>query len=182
MAQDFEFIRQHLTKDAIPFILRPAAPSDTDSIRSNIQLVCDEQIYLHTDTFMLTPEWRKAFERSVDNIAGYLLLVVQAEGQIVGHLRLFAEWYGNRGRHVGDIGIVLLPEWRGHHIGTTMLHYAVDWAKQVRFEKLTATVIATNERALNLFRNFEFVQEGYRSQQLKIGQEYYDEILLGRFL
>jgi RimJ/RimL family protein N-acetyltransferase len=162
--------------------LRPAAPEDAETIVANIQAVCAEQVYLYTDTFVLTDEWLQALAHPVDEDGGHLLIVAQVGEEVVGHLRLFSAWYGPKGRHIGEVGLAIIKPWRERGIGTAMLAYAVEWAERARFQKLTVSVIATNQRALNLFAKFSFVQEGRRARQFNIHEQYIDEILLGRFV
>lgn len=181
MKSEFNYIRNCKTKDGISFQLRPATSVDGEIIEKNINSVCKEKVYLYTDTFILTHEWRKVLSNSVDEKGGDLLIVSQVEQEVVGHLRLFSEWYGQRGRHVGIIGLSLVEKYREKGIGTALLSYAIDWARHVQFEKLTAAIIATNIRALNLFKKFGFSEEGVRKKQFKINGTYYDELLLARF-
>jgi RimJ/RimL family protein N-acetyltransferase len=94
---------------------------------------------------------------------------------------MFSDWYSKE-KHVGEIGLVLLKPWRDRGIGSAMLDYAIEWAHQVRLEKVTASVMATNHRALNIFYKANFIQEGRLAQQYKINGEYIDEVVLSLFL
>ena len=178
----FDYIQSGYTKDGVAFQLRPATLADVEQITANIQAVCAENAYLHSSTFMLTDEWRQTMRYPADAKAGRLLLVAQLGDTVIGHLRLFPEWYGANGRHVGEIGLALVKPWRERGLGTAMLAYAQAWAEHTRFQKLTAAVIATNQRALNLFARFGFTEEGRRLQQVHLGGQYVDDVLLGRFL
>lgn len=182
MKKNFEYFQYFKTKDGISFILRPASPNDANIIQSNIQKVCDEQIYLYTDSFVLTKEWKKVLATSVDKENGQLLVLAEVNKEVVGHLRLFSPWYGQKGRHVGEIGLLIIQSWRESGIGTAMMNYALEWAKFANFLKLTASVFSTNLRALNLLLKFAFFEEGRRLKQFLINLQYIDEILLGRFL
>ncbi|MBN1886376.1 MAG: GNAT family N-acetyltransferase [Thermoflexales bacterium] len=182
MTNEFVYSRDEHTKDGLAFRMRPANPADAEAVVANIQLVCAEHVYLYTDTFMLTDGWRQSWTCSTDEKNGRLLIVAQVKEEIVGHLRVFPEWYGPKGRHVGDVGVSITKPWRERGIGTAMLAYAFEWAERARFQKLTASVIATNQRALNLFAKFDFAQEGRRARQFNILDKYVDEVLLGRFV
>lgn len=170
------------TKDGFLFRLRPATSDDESSILANIQSVCDERVYLYTDEFILTDQWQRLMASPVDESAGYLLLLAEAGKNVIGHLRLFPSWYGAKGRHVGDLGLTIVKEWRERGIGTAMINYALQWAGRAGFRKLTASLMATNRRGLNLFSKFDFVEEARRPQQLEIDGQYVDEVMLARFL
>jgi RimJ/RimL family protein N-acetyltransferase len=182
MNADFDYVRELFTKDGIPFHLRPANISDKEEIINNISSVCNEKVFLPTDNFVLTSEWQKVLDKPVDEENGNLLIVAQAGENIVGHLRLFPMWFGAKGRHVGEIGIVIAQPWRERGIGKAMLAYALDWARFAQFQRLIASVFATNLRALKLFLLYNFIQEGCRPVQFLVDGQYLDEILLGRFL
>lgn len=182
MSSNFIYTRTAITKEGLSFDLRPAQPADKEAIIVTIQAVCVEQIYLHTNTFVLTEEWQQVLAKSVDEDNGRLLIVAQVGDKVVGYMRLFAEWYGPKGRHVGEVGLALVKPWRERGIGTMLVAYALDWARLARFQKVTASVIATNQRALNLFTKFAFTLEGRRTGQFNISGQYVDEILLRRFL
>jgi RimJ/RimL family protein N-acetyltransferase len=182
LTEQFAYVWDGQTKDGIPFRLRPATPDDAGVITANIQAVCAEQVYLYTDGFVLTDEWRHALAHPVDEDGGRLLVVAQVDDQVVGHLRLFSEWYGPKGRHVGEVGLSIVKPWRERGVGTAMMLYASAWAERAHFQKLTASVIATNRRALNLFARFDFIQEGCRVRQFNVVGQYVDEILLRRFV
>jgi RimJ/RimL family protein N-acetyltransferase len=178
----FDYVRRLRTRDGQPFCLRPASQADSRAIADNIRAVCAERVYLHTDTFVETGEWRRLLQRPLEEEARRLLLVAEVDGRVVGHARLYPEWYGPKGWHVAEMGIALLCPYRERGIGTSMMAYLLEWATWVGFEKVVASVIATNRRALALFAEFDFAREGQRVRQLKIGAEYADEVLLGRFL
>jgi len=179
---EFLYIRDQLTKDGVPYQLRPARVSDIDQIAANISSVCAEKVYLYTEDFVVTDEWRDALANSVDEEKGRLLIVAEVSGQVVSHVRLFSAWYGTKSRHVGEVGLVIVQPWRERGIGKAMLGYALQWAIFAEFQKVTAIVMSTNERALNLFSLYNFAQEGRRSKQLLVEGDYVDEILLSRFL
>lgn len=179
---EFEYVRSGLTKDGQPFCLRPAQEADGDQVVANIRAVCAEQIYLTTDVFILTPDWEQALTNPVDVAAGRLLVVAEIQDQIAGHLRLFPPWYGERGRHVAEVGIALISPWREQGIGKALLGYAVEWAVYTKLLRLNASVFSINRRALNLFSLYNFIQVGYRPAQFLVEGQYVDEVLLGRFV
>ena len=109
-------------------------------------------------------------------------IVNEVNEEVIGHLRVFPPWYGQKGRHVGEIGLLIIKPWRERGIGTAMVSYALEWAKIANFQKLIASVFSTNHRALNLFFKFDFFEEGRRVRQLNINENYVDEILVGRFI
>ncbi len=166
----------------LSLLIRFATPQDRPVIIKNINSVCAEQVYLHSDRFVPTPVWEAGLNNKIIDAPPHLLAVAEVDGRVIGHGRLFPGGYGHKDRHVVDVGIALLKPFRELRIGTKLLECMVTWANLVGYEKLTATVISTNRRALNLFTGLGFVKEGIRVQQFKIQNQYVDEILLGKFL
>lgn len=170
------------TRTGIPFTIRPAETGDQPAILANIDAVCAEEIYLSTDTYVPTSDWRHVFEDPSNNGDSHLLIVAQTGGVIIGHLRVFPALPGSKCRHVGDIGIVLITAWRDQGIGTAMLEYSIAWAGQSGYEKLIASTMATNQRAMKIFSKLGFIQEGIRKAQFLVQGNYIDEVLLGLLL
>jgi hypothetical protein len=166
-----------------PVLIRPAQSGDRAQVVDNINLITAEEIYLQTDHFAPTADWERVLGGDSDNPAeGRLLIVPVAGGQVVGHLRIFAGGYGAKDRHVGSIGVALLPAYRGVGIGSTLLERGLAWAGPAGFVKMEAYVIASNLRARRLFQKFGFQLEGTRRQQLLIRGRYEDELVVARFL
>lgn len=163
--------------------IRAARPEDRTAIIANINAVCAEGIFLQTDHFVETASWRRAFSNNVNSeMSRHLLAVVEAEDHVVGHGRLFPNGYGSKDQHVGNVGLALLPSFRNHGVGARLLSYLVDWATNKQFRKLYVEIIASNVRAVRLFREHGFVQEGTLNRQLLVNETYVDEILMARFL
>lgn len=174
------FPRTCQAKDGPLIIVRPAQIGDAVCIIANINVIAAEEIYLQTDSFIQTPSWKAALRESNDPQAGLLLIVPVIGSAVIGHLRVFPGDYGASDRHVGSIGVALLPPYRGMGIGSALLSIALDWTLHAGFGKLEAHVIASNLRARRLFEKFGFAIEGVRQQHLKIRDWYEDELILAR--
>ena len=63
-----------------------------------------------------------------------------------------------------------------------MMNYMIEWAKKNGYEKVSLAVFSTNKRAINLYKKFGFEIEGAKKREIKINEEYMDEILMALFL
>lgn len=169
------------TKDARPFFVRRAVPADALVIVANINAVCTEGIYLATERYVPTPQWERVL-RQPDESAHLLLLVAEVDGQVVGHCRVFPDEFGQKARHVGDLGIEIIAPFREIGIGTALMKCAIEWARGQGLEKLTLSTFSINLRAINLFKKMGFVVTGVRHRQYKVSGEYVDEILMEQLL
>jgi len=73
-------------------------------------------------------------------------------------------------------------DFRDIGIGKAMMDYMIDWAKKNGYEKISLSVFSTNKRAINLYKKFGFEIEGAKKREIKIDEEYVDEILMALFL
>ena len=82
-------------------------------------------------------------------------------------------------RHKGVVwGMYVRPQARGSGIGASLLGRLIDLAV-LQVEALTLTVGAANTAAIALYNRAGFEPYGLEKRALKIGGEYYDEILMG---
>lgn len=161
---------------------RSANPLDRETIIANINAIGAENIYLPSNRYVPTPAWEAVLNGSIINDTRSLLAVVEMGGFVVGHGRLFPEGFGHKDKHVVDVGMGLLKPYRSLGIGTALLAYLLQWAKQAGYQKMTATMLSSNIRAQRLFARHCFRQEGMRVRQFMVGDEYVDELLVARFL
>ncbi|MGB8648963.1 MAG: GNAT family N-acetyltransferase [Anaerolineae bacterium] len=171
-----------MTTDGRPFLIRLAQPQDRNLIIENINRVCAEQIYLESDCFVPTPAWETMLADPGVLSLPHLLAIAELDGTIAGHVRCSPGGFGHKDYHVADVGIALIEPYREKGIGSRLLEYAIAWASQAGYLKLTATVFETNTRALRLFRRCGFEREGRRARQFQIQGRYIDEVLLARFM
>jgi RimJ/RimL family protein N-acetyltransferase len=84
--------------------------------------------------------------------------------------------------HRAELGMGVLPEYRGIGVGGRLLHASLDSARQLGFERVEAEVYATNRPAIHLYEKFGFQTEGLRRCGRKFGGCYDDIILMVLFL
>lgn len=174
--------RCYQTKNSGAFIVRPAQATDSSSIESNINAICAETVYLHTESLVRTPDWEAMLNQSVDLEARRVLLVAVVGEEIVGHGKLSPPWFGAKGRHVANLGLAIVRGWREIGIGTALLDNLLDWAIYLDYTRAGAEVVASNQRAVGLFRKFGFAEEGRRPDYLYFSSRFHDELLMGREL
>ena len=85
---------------------------------------------------------------------------------------------GAKLRHKGVLwGMYVHPQARGSGLATTLLNSAIEHAKSL-VEELSLTVTASNTAARRLYEKMGFEEYGLERRALKIGTEYYDEVLM----
>jgi len=163
--------------------IREATPEDAAGLLTHTKKI------LETSPFMLTTpeEFQVTAERQKEWIieqqqTGNLILVVEDNGVIVGTLNVRRE-KKFRHRHIASFGISLQEAYCNQGIGTMMIHQMIDWAKANDVEKIMLNVMATNERAIHVYKKLGFKEEGRFKNQLKLEDgTYVDDVAMSLFL
>lgn len=108
-------------------------------------------------------------------------LVAVAGGEVVGSASLHNVGPSLRRAHVRYLAIALAPEWQGRGLGRRMIERLLDWADNwggvLRVE---LHVHADNDRAMALYRNLGFVEEGRHKGYALKGGRYVDSLSMAR--
>jgi RimJ/RimL family protein N-acetyltransferase len=176
-------VLQFTTKSGEQVTLRIAGCEDAEEIINVITTNAPDRSYVLMEHYGTKPDSVKKYICSMD-FEKNLLLVAATEKAVVGALSGIQMDGGKRPEtsHILNIGLHIVPEYRGQGIGSQMLDFAVDWAKKRAFEKLEANIFTTNKKSLHLFERVGFVQEGTRQKRIRIGKQYIDEVLMGKVL
>ena len=122
--------------------------------------------------------WRKIIEDWVQNERMHIF-VADIQGKVAGIINLHIGT--GRERHVGDIALAVHDKHQGQGIGKmlmlTVIDLADNWLNLVRLEM---DVYTDNERALRLFKNFDFEIEGRKRLDAFRGGGYIDSYIMAR--
>lgn len=120
--------------------------------------------------------WR-GFVRETREDGGVVLVAVDAAGTVVGWCDV--QRRGREGfRHVGRLGIGMVPEVRGRGLGRRLISQAVQAAREQGMERIELEVFASNTRAIALYESAGFVHEGRKRRVRKLDGRYDDDILM----
>ncbi len=161
--------------------VRPARPSDAKEALGLIARVAAEGRWIRTEDVSSerARRTRRRFRRSWTT--QHADVVAVAEGAVVGHLGVERE-PGRQTKHVASLGMAVDEFWRGKGVGSALLAEALRWSAWAGVEKVALTVYPHNQRAINLYKKFGFVEEGRLSGHSKKASGYEDEIVMGRWL
>ena len=104
--------------------------------------------------------------------------VAIADGQVVGWCdicRLEKPFY----RHVGILGLGLIPTHRGGGLGTKLLTTTIDAAWLRGFVRVELTVHSENTRAIALYEKVGFCREGELVDATLIDGVYQNSVVMG---
>lgn len=178
-----EQVKIFKAKNGHEVTLRPAEIDDSCEIIDTVRSSALERSYVLMEHYGKNSESEKEYISGLDR-GNNLLMVAVAEADVVGCL---AALQADAGRwestaHILHLGLHLREAYRGLGIGSEMLAYAEAWALQRGFKKLEASIFTGNKRSLHLFNRAGFTQEGIRKVRVRVGNDYLDEVLLGKIL
>jgi ribosomal protein S18 acetylase RimI-like enzyme len=154
----------------------PTAHQYADSFNAAVDAVARERRYIG---FVEGPpiESTREFIRRILAGAGVQMLVVTPADSVVGWCDILRNPHEGF-RHVGRLGMGLLPDYRGRGLGRRLAVQTIDAAKQAGIERVELDVFASNTRAIALYRALGFVVEGIRHRARKLDGQYDDNVLM----
>ncbi|MFS1506362.1 N-acetyltransferase family protein [Vibrio lentus] len=162
--------------------IREVTVEDAQGIIDVLNPIIIEARYTILDkTFTVDDE--KAFIESFPERGVFSVAVNEATSQLLGfqNVEPFAT-YTKAFDHVGIIGTYVDANSRGQGVAKQLFDYTFKSAKAKGYEKLFAYVRANNERALSVYLKQGFEIVGTAKKHGKIGDQYFDEVLIEKFL
>lgn len=141
--------------------------------------VAGERIYLE----MIEPP-------PLEKVIGFQSDLIKKEGpvyyavtnkKVIGWCDIFPQ-ENPRLKHRGQLGMGLLPEYRGKGIGSSLVSKTIQKAKEFGLEKVELNVYSNNLNAIALYKKHGFVQEGFIKHYRKLDGKYFDDVVMGKFL
>lgn len=154
---------RHFLPNGQELLIRPANTEDALALLANFQ-----QITRETDFLLSTPSEAQAidlraeqrFIQSFGDNSQHLLLVAETGGQIVGTVSVRQGGFRKQ-HHVGEMGIAVQHAYRNLGIGRRLMTAMMRWAEaHPSITTIYFNVMANNEKAIQLYRNFDFMECG----------------------
>lgn len=129
----------------------------------------------------LTVEQEQAFIESLGPRSA--MFVAEALGTIIGFQTIepFAPWTRAMD-HVAIMGTQVYKGFRRQGVGRKLAEASLTFARQQGYEKIVIYVRSDNETAQAFYRGLGFEPRGTLTRQVKIGDQYADEVFMEMFL
>lgn len=162
------------------FRVRTARPGDARGLRDLTRAVAAEGRWIRTQRVTRSVwSYRRQTVDAWSEEGAYL--VAEAEGRVVGSLRITREAHPVT-RHVASFGMHVAAPWRGRGVGGALLAEAIRWAEGVGVRKIELSVYPHNDAAKALYERFGFREEGRLLRHSLKEDGFLDEVLMGRWL
>ncbi len=165
--------------------IRPVRLADAEGLIALLTTVDGETKFLAREIgeFCTDVLQEKAFiQRLLDN-KRRVFLVAEVDGKIVGNCSLDLVRNLKRYLHRSTMGITVIKDYWRMGIGSLLLTELLQQAKQLGYEQVELTVVATNSRAIALYERFGFEKVGVNPKSLKYADgSYVDEYNMIKFL
>ena len=166
-------------EDDFKFSIRKARESDASQMLLGVNRVIGEQKYLGSAE-PFSSEAQNSYLKEVFE-KHYPMMVSELNQTIIGVCDIIP--YPELGfRHVGKLGMWVLPEYRGKGVGRELLVHTLSEAKKFGLEKVELQVYSDNQPAISLYKSVGFVQEGERTKVRKLNSIYQNLMNMGLFL
>jgi L-amino acid N-acyltransferase YncA len=134
----------YLTTDGAQMTIRPMVPEDKDELLDFFRRISPaDRFGLKED--VTDPKIIERWALTLD-YSRALPLLAMLDGQIVGNATLHHRRAGAR-RHIGEVRVVVDPNYRNRGVGRGLLHKLIDIAGNKGLKKLMFEVIADTEEA-----------------------------------
>jgi ribosomal protein S18 acetylase RimI-like enzyme len=165
--------------------VREATPKDAAALLAHLKALAAEpgiNIPLAPDEITTTLEQEKSLLADIAESANAIMLVAEADGAIVGELSVKAISPRRAVKHVATLGMSVKQDWRGKGVGRALLTDAIAWAPSAGIKRIELYVYVRNAPAIALYEKFGFAIEGRRKAFIREGDEYLDDLVMGRIL
>ena len=161
--------------------LRRAEPNDAEKVVAYLDQVAgeSENITFGPGEFGLSVEEERAFLWHTAQSPTSFYLIAEIAGEIAGTLS-FSTGKRPRLQHAGEFGMTVLRRYWNRGIGSRMLAYLIDWARQTgTIRKINLSVRVDNLPAIHLYEKYGFVQEGRLTRELYLHGQFVDAYMMG---
>lgn len=176
-----KFVQHVMLANHLQLTLRPALPKDAEQMLVYLEQVAgeSENMTAGPGEFGIGLEQERVFLLHLLELPTSLYLLAELEGEIVGTLTFDAE-KRPRVQHGGEFGMSVLRKHWNQGIGSRMLAYLVEWARQTHvIRKINLRVRVDNLSAIHLYEKYGFVREGRRTREFYLHGQFVDVFLMG---
>ena len=157
------------TPNHITYTTRAPKEEDAQAIMdfARVLFASTDQVLTTLEEYTITLEEEKKWINRPQTEPCAFILIAEADGKVIGLLD-FATRPRKKAAHTGEFGVSVHPDYQGRGIGRMLIENLLVWAKtNTQVEKVFLNVMATNQRAIRLYKRLGFLEEGRHVKAVK---------------
>ena len=173
--------RKITLKDGRTCVLTPNSPEYAEQMLEYLKVTSGETDFLlrNPDEVKYTLEEEKEILQSLLDNPYVIMMAAIVEGKVAGNGSVSGIGDKRKIQHRCSMAIALYKEYWGLGIGSAMIGYMSELAKQIGWKQMDLEVVAENEKAQRLYEKCGFIATGRRHNALRSDDgTYHDEILM----
>ena len=172
-------------KDGRKCVLRPTHPDDASAMIEYMKVTAGETPYLlrYPDEVKFTVESEREILGNILENEKSVMMMAEVDGRVAGNCSINGLGDKRKIIHRCSLAIALKKEFWNLGIGTAMIEYLVQLAKQIGYEQMELEVVEGNDSAKRLYEKCGFCETGKHLRALKYDDgTYRDEFIMCKVL
>ena len=171
-----------VTKDKTVITFRKPKIGDAKALLNFINDLVEEGAQILRDKKVTLTEERAWLDDQIKTIGNgkLILLIAEKNGKIIATCEVRKR--KSKMAHIADFGVAVRKEYRKKGIGETISRWVLKEAKRSKIEIIKLKVFEDNEPAKALYRKLGFAEEATLRNEIKVGKNYKDCILMSLYL
>ena len=173
--------REIVLKDGRKCILKPNSPEYAEAMIEYLTKTSGETEFLlrYPDEVNYTLESEQEILQRLLEDPYVIMMAAIVDGKVAGNGSVSGIGDKRKIRHRYSMAIALYEEYWGLGIGTAMIEYMTELAREIGWHQMDLEVVAENEQAQALYKKCGFIESGRRHNALLFDDgTYHDEILM----
>jgi RimJ/RimL family protein N-acetyltransferase len=173
--------REIVLKDGRKCILKPNSPEYAEAMIEYLTKTSGETEFLlrYPDEVNYTLENEQEILQRLLEDPYVIMMAAIVDGKVAGNGSVSGIGDKRKIRHRCSMAIALYEEYWGLGIGTAMIGYMTELAREIGWHQMDLEVVAENEQAQALYKKCGFIESGRRHNALLFDDgTYHDEILM----
>lgn len=174
-------MKKIILKNGKEIIIRKTITEDAEKMVQYKTIIGGESDFLtfgENEIEITTKKEQQSIE-SINNKDNSIMVVALLDGEIAGSI-VFRGGERNRTKHVGEMGVTVRKQYWGLGIGSFLLQFLIEWAKETGIaRKINLRVRTDNENAIKLYKKYDFREEGILTRDFCLNERFYDSMNMG---
>ncbi|MBN8855704.1 MAG: hypothetical protein BGO55_22995 [Sphingobacteriales bacterium 50-39] len=172
-------MKELTTKDGQEFTIRQPTADDAQNIidYSKMLFASTDQVLTTLEEYTISVQQERTWITNFNDDPNSIIFIAEMQHRIAG-LLFFVGGSKKKNAHTGELGVSVHPAFQGLSIGRQLLDSLIQWAQNnPAIEKIFLNVFATNQKAIRLYKDLGFREEGRFIKAIKQSDGEYVDVL-----